>query len=167
MSIQVVYLCDHPHLIAELAVLNFNEWGHYKPGNTVEAQTERMRATCGRGSVPTAVIAIEDGQLLGGALLLEHDLDARPNLTPWLAGVYVKAEYRGRGVASRLVTRIVEEATRLGVPELYLCTPDAQGLYAKLGWEKVEDVDDGVTVTVMKRDLIPREGAEPAPESKK
>lgn len=153
MAIHLDYLCDHTALIAELAELNFNEWGHYKPGNTLEAQTERMRASCGRGSVPTVVVAIENSRLLGGALLLAHDLDSRPQLSPWLAGVYVKTEHRGRGIASQLVTRIVEEAAQVGVPELYLCTPNAQALYAKLGWEEVEEVDDNGRVTVMKRRL--------------
>ncbi|MEB0227947.1 GNAT family N-acetyltransferase [Pseudomonas sp. 10S4] len=155
MAIHLDYLCDHPALIAEFAELNFNEWGHYKPGNTLEAQTEHMRASCGRGSVPTVVVAIEDSQLLGGALLLAHDLDSRPQLTPWLAGVYVKPEHRGRGIPSQLVTRIVEEAAQVGVPELYLCTPNAQALYAKLGWEEIEEVDDNGLVTVMKRSTAP------------
>ncbi|MCX2900615.1 GNAT family N-acetyltransferase [Pseudomonas mandelii] len=153
---QIDYLCDHPALIPELAELNFNEWGHYRPGDTLEARTERMRAACGKGAVPSVVVAIEEGQLLGGALLIDSDLDSRPELTPWLAGVYVKAEHRGRGVASALVNRIVEEAAALGIAELYLYTDSAQSLYARLGWEVVGDTvdDEGLEITVMKR-LVP------------
>ncbi|MBF4558172.1 GNAT family N-acetyltransferase [Pseudomonas sp. p50] len=151
---QIVYLCDHPALIPELAELNFKEWGHFKPHDTLEARTERMRQACGKGAVPTVVVAIEDSQLLGGALLIDSDLASRPDLTPWLAGVYVKAEHRGRGVASALVTRIVEEAAVLGIPELYLYTDTSQSLYGRLGWEVVEDTldDEGLAITVMKRD---------------
>ena len=151
---QIVYLCDHPALIPELAELNFKEWGHFKPHDTLEARTERMRQACGKGAVPTVVVAIEDSQLLGGALLIDSDLASRPDLTPWLAGVYVKAEHRGRGVASALVTRIVEEAAALGIPELYLYTDTSQPLYGRLGWDVVEDTldDEGLAITVMKRD---------------
>lgn len=151
---QIVYLCDHPALIPELAELNFKEWGHFKPHDTLEARTERMRKACGKGAVPTVVVAIEDSQLLGGALLIDSDLASRPDLTPWLAGVYVKAEHRGRGVASALVTRIVEEAAALGIPELYLYTDTSQSLYGRLGWDVVENTldDDGLAITVMKRD---------------
>ena len=89
--------------------------------------------------------------MLGGALLIDSDMKARPELTPWLAGVYVKVEERGRGIASRLVKRIVEEAEALGVPELYLYTDAAQSLYARLGWEVVEEmVYENLPVTVMK-----------------
>ena len=66
----------------------------------------------------------------------------------------MKAEHRGRGVASALVTRIVEEAAALGIPELYLYTDTSQSLYARLGWDVVEDTldDEGLAITVMKRD---------------
>ncbi|MBK5516838.1 GNAT family N-acetyltransferase [Pseudomonas sp. TH10] len=150
---QIDYLCDHPALIPELAELNFNEWGQYRPGDTLQARTVRMRAACGKGAVPSVVVAIEGAQLLGGALLIDSDMKTRPELTPWLAGVYVKTEQRGRGVASQLVKRIVEEAAALGVPQLYLYTDAAQSLYARLGWEVVEHTvdDEGLDITVMKR----------------
>ncbi|MCH4900668.1 MULTISPECIES: GNAT family N-acetyltransferase [unclassified Pseudomonas] len=148
------YLCHHPQLIEELAELNFKEWGQYKPEDTLASRTERMRAACGKGAIPSVVVAIEDGKLLGGALLIDRDMDTRPQLTPWLAGVYVKAEQRGRGIASQLVNRIVEEAAALGVPQLYLYTDAAQSLYARLGWEVLEETEyDGLPVTVMKRAL--------------
>ncbi|MFJ2713941.1 GNAT family N-acetyltransferase [Pseudomonas sp. NPDC087346] len=150
------YLCNHPNLIGELAELNFKEWGEFRPGDTLEARTERMRAACGKGAIPSVVVAIEDSQLLGGALLIDSDMKIRPQLTPWLAGVYVKAEQRGRGVASQLVKRIVDEAAALDVRELYLYTDAAQSLYARLGWEVVEDlVYEELPVTVMKF-TIPR-----------
>lgn len=149
------YLCDHPHLIEELAALNFKEWGEFRDGDTLEARTERMRAACGKGAVPSVVVAIEDGRLLGGALLIDSDMKIRPELTPWLAGVYVKAEERGRGIASQLVNRIVDEAAALGVTELYLYTDAAQSLYARLGWEVVEDlVYEDLPVTVMKFNIL-------------
>jgi GNAT superfamily N-acetyltransferase len=110
-----------------------------------------MRASCGKGAIPSVVVALDGSRLLGGALLLENDLKLRPNLTPWLAGVYVIAQERGRGVASQLVKRVVEEAATLGVRELYLYTDASQALYARLGWEVVEDLlYDDLPVTVMK-----------------
>jgi GNAT superfamily N-acetyltransferase len=146
------YLCDHPELIAELAALNFQEWGQFRPDDTLEARTERMRAACGKGAIPSVVVALEDSQLLGGALLIDSDMQLRPQLTPWLAGVYVKAEHRGRGIASQLVNRIVAKAAALGVQELYLYTDAAQSLYARLGWEVVEElIHEDLPVTVMKR----------------
>ena len=147
----IEYLCDRPEFVEELAELNFKEWGEFRRGDTLEARTERMRNACGKGAIPSVVVAIEDGRLLGGALLIDSDMKTRPELTPWLAGVYVKAEERGRGVASQLVNRIVEEARTLGVQTLYLYTDAAQSLYARLGWEVVEElVYEDLPVTIMK-----------------
>jgi len=66
----------------------------------------------------------------------------------------VKTEQLGRGIASQLVNRIVEEAAALGLPQLYLYTDAAQSLYARLGWEVVEEMEyDGLPVKVMKHSL--------------
>ncbi|MHA3739171.1 GNAT family N-acetyltransferase [Pseudomonas sp. Eth.TT006] len=145
------YLCDHPHLIEELAALHFEEWGRFRPGQTVEDRIKHMRKSCSKGAIPSVVVALEGSRLLGGAMLLENDLKLRPDLTPWLAGVYVKTQERGRGIASQLVNRVAEEAAALGVRELYLYTDASQALYARQGWQVVEDLlYDDLPVTVMK-----------------
>jgi hypothetical protein len=115
------YLCDHPHLIEELAELNFKEWGEFRDGDTLEARTERMRAACGKGAVPSVVVAIEDGRLLGGALLIDSDMKIRPQLTPWLAGVYEGRRTRTRDCFAT-GQRIVAEGGALGVRRC-ICTP--------------------------------------------
>jgi GNAT superfamily N-acetyltransferase len=131
---RIEYLADHPDLIPDLARLHFAEWGHLHPGETLEERTLRLREQCGRGGVPTVVIALEGGELAGSAMLIAHDMDTRMDLAPWLAGVYVAPEYRRRGHGAALVGRIVSEAAALGVPELYLYTPRAADFYSTLGW---------------------------------
>jgi GNAT superfamily N-acetyltransferase len=84
------------------------------------------------------VVALEDGVLLGSAMLIASDMDTRLDLTPWLAGVYVVDAARGRGTGSALVRRVETEAAALGVGRLYLYTPDAMGFYARLGWSVEE-----------------------------
>lgn len=151
---QIEYLADHPSLIPELARLNFEQWGHFRPSETLEDRTRRLEASCGRGGVPSVVVALEDGALCGAAMLVAHDMDTRPELTPWLAGVYVVASCRGRGYGSALVRRIESEASAIGVRRLYLYTPDAMGLYAPLGWEVDERCEYlGQDVAVMSKPL--------------
>ena len=147
---QIEYLADHPLLIPELVRLHFEQWGHLRPDETLEHRTRRLEACCGRGGVPTVFVAIEGGALCGSAMLVAHDMDTRPDLTPWLAGVYVVDAYRGRGYGSALVRRVETEAAELGVERLYLYTPDAQDFYSRLGWvldHRCEYL--GQTVTIM------------------
>jgi GNAT superfamily N-acetyltransferase len=158
----ITYLADHPHLIPQLAVLHFDEWAYLRPGETLEERIVRLTATCGRNAIPSVFVAIDDtGELLGSAELIVCDMDERPELTPWLAGVYVVADRRGRGLATALVRRVEQEAAALGVERLYLYTPSAEGLYERLGWELFERCDHlGHQVALMSKDLA---AAAPAP----
>lgn len=49
------------------------------------------------------MIALENGQLLGGAALATNDLPERPELGPWLACVYITPQARKRGLAEQLI----------------------------------------------------------------
>ncbi|MDU8617456.1 GNAT family N-acetyltransferase [Pseudomonas syringae] len=80
------------------------------------------------------LIAMEDGELLGGASLASDDLAERPDLGPWLACVLVKPEVRGRGVAGHLIDGICSHARAVGISTLYLHTHDQHRFYAKRGW---------------------------------
>ena len=147
-------LTDQESLIRELAQLHFNEWGHYRPDETIEARTSRLRTCCGAGPIPAVVVGLLGSELCGSAMLVAQDMESRPELTPWLAGVYVKPHYRRRGFASALVARIVENAQSLGIPRLYLYTDDWESLYARLGWSVLERCPyKGIHVVVMSRAL--------------
>ena len=151
---RIDYLHDHPLLVCELARLHFAQWGHLRPDESIEDRTQRLEASCGRGGVPTVVVALEDGAILGSAMLVAQDMDTRPDLTPWLAGVYVVAGKRRSGVGSALVRRIEAEAAALGVERLYLWTPDMMPFYAQLGWTLDETCAYlGVQVAIKSRRL--------------
>ncbi|HEY5540234.1 MAG TPA: GNAT family N-acetyltransferase [Coriobacteriia bacterium] len=153
---QIEYLADHPLLVPQLSGLHFEQWAYLRPGGTLEERTRRLEACCGRGGVPCVVVALSDGTLCGSAMLVALDMKTRPELTPWLAGVYVVAAYRGLGYGSALVQRVEFEASALGVRRLYLYTPDAVGFYARLGWVEDERCEYlGHEVSVMSKLLGP------------
>ncbi|MFT6431963.1 MAG: N-acetylglutamate synthase-like GNAT family acetyltransferase [Halopseudomonas sp.] len=81
------------------------------------------------------LIALEDGQLLGGAALAKDDLAERPELGPWLACVLVAPQARRRGLAEQLIEGIYSQARAKGHERLYLHTHDRGDYYAKRGWE--------------------------------
>ena len=102
------------------------------------------------GQIPETFVAVEDGEPLGTASLVAHDLAERMDLSPWLAAVYVAPEFRNRGVGSALVQAVMDEALALGVEELYLFTPDKMSFYGRLGWKVLELREHhGTDVTVM------------------
>ena len=151
---KIEFLADYPEYIAELAELHFAEWSYLNPGETLEDKKEYLKKLCGRSGVPCFVIAVEGDELVGSASLIAQDMDDRPDLAPWLADVFVKPEYRGRGIATTLIQRIESEARSTGIVRLYLYTPDAVKLYKKLGWRIFEASQyKDVHVQIMVKDI--------------
>lgn len=134
----IEYLADHPEVIPTLAQWQHAEWGHTRPGDTAEKRAARLRDYSNHDRIPLTVVALEGSELLGAASLIEHDMETRLELTPWLAGVFVGKPYRRRGVGAELVKRIIVEAAKLRVPLLYLYTVHSERLYASLGWTLME-----------------------------
>ena len=67
-------------------------------------------------------------------LLVPNEIEPCHPVTPWLAGLYVSAKFRGRGLAKALVDALEQEARRFGNARIYLYTDDAENFYYKLGW---------------------------------
>ncbi|PMR68401.1 GNAT family N-acetyltransferase [Halomonas heilongjiangensis] len=144
---------DSPHL-ARVAAWQNAEWGHLTPGETPTSRLKALRGECGDAGVPSAFAALCDGQPVGTASLVADDMSVRRELSPWLASVFVPPEWRGRGIASRLVQRVEAEVAASGIARLYLFTPDQQALYRRLGWQDHEALNyRGEDVTIMVRRL--------------
>ena len=62
----------------------------------------------------------------------------RPELSPWLAGVFGSPGHRRRGIGAALVERVVREAQSLGKSPIYLYTSGSSALYLSLGRSLVE-----------------------------
>lgn len=147
----IVYLANHQQYIPMLAPWLFGEWGHLNIGETLESRVARLQLHTGSPGIPCTLLALEGEMLLGSAALVENDLSSHPQLTPFLASVFVIPEHRKKGVASALVKQVMNTAADLGFDTLYLITHDQQKLYAKLAWSPVEDLQyRGESVTLMK-----------------
>ena len=134
----IEYLADRPEFIPTAAHWLHKEWGHLRPNETVADRAERLERACGHREIPTTFVAIDGDHPVGCASLIEHDMLTRPELSPWLAGVFVPSEYRSRGIGAVLVKRVIQEARSLGIARIYLYTPSSGGLYLKLGWSVIE-----------------------------
>jgi predicted amidohydrolase/GNAT superfamily N-acetyltransferase len=143
-------LAEHPHLVRVIA-----EW-HQRSDerHSLDFWIRCHAAEARRDSIPSAWVAFVDGEPAGSVSLVEHNLDTRPELSPWLAALWVRPEYRGRGVGTGLVRRCEEETRRLGVRRLHLYTEEASGFYARLGWSVASHEEyEGESVVVMIREL--------------
>jgi GNAT superfamily N-acetyltransferase len=153
-SLRIEPLADHVERVPTIARWHHAEWNRLNPALTLEAREARIRKRANRGGIPTTLVALVEDELAGSASLVEDDMDTHPELTPWLASVYVPPEFRRRGVASALTRAIEAQAAREGVETLWLWTPDQERLYARLGWTMVaREPYRGVEATIMRKDL--------------
>ena len=135
--LRLLWLCDHMQYSDTLA-----QWLHqqfaYEFAEQPLADWQREFAE-GQGNGDwRCLIAIEHGQLLGGASLASNDLPERPELGPWLACVFIAPQARQRGLAQQLIEGICTAAKANGTARLYLHTHDRSDYYAKRGWRVQE-----------------------------
>ena len=99
-------------------------------------------------------VLLVDGEPVGTASLIVNDLSSRPELTPWLAPLYVRTDARGHGYALDLIRAVEAAASVAGFDSIWLYTSTAEGLYLNAGWEPVERCErKGQPAVLMRRDL--------------
>lgn len=148
--ISIEYLADRPECIPTLAHWFYEEWSSVRPGDSVEGRIALLKDRCSKGRIPLTMVAVSEGELLGSASLIEHDMDNRLELYPWLAGVFVAPARRRQGIGATLVRRIVAEADALRIIKLYLYTFKSTAFYTDLGWVLLEPaVYRGKQVSIM------------------
>jgi N-acetylglutamate synthase-like GNAT family acetyltransferase len=112
----------------------------WKPGGyPLDHISSRLRDSMSSSDIPFALIAHDGAKFLGTASVIASDVEERPQLTPWIAAVWVEPEARRRGVAAALVDRAARACFGLGIARAYLCArPALTDFYEKLGWTRIE-----------------------------
>lgn len=155
---RIELLANRRDAIPTLARWFYDEWSRFRPGWTRQDFEGSIAARCNTDRVPLALIGSEGQELIGTVCLEAHNMDTRRDLSPWLAGLYVKQEWRHQGIGARLVRAIEAKASELGIHKLYLYTPDSEHFYARLGWSLRErTVYRDCEVAIMEKALLPEE----------
>lgn len=156
-DLTIAYLADHPQYIPQLAQWLHEQFGYLSTATTLDMRIERLQHNCKRHAVPSTFIALRGDALVGSAALVVSDMSIRPNLTPWLASVYVAPEAREQGIGRALVHHVAADAAAQGHPRLWLYTSDDRlRFYGAMGWQITEAVEyRGFPMFVMALDLPP------------
>ena len=154
----IVRIADRPDLVPIVAGWLWHEWWH-QDGYTLEQTHDAVAASVSPSGPPQSFVLLVDGKPIGTASLVAHDLDERPDLTPWLAGVFVIPEARGRGHVVHLIEAVEAACRSAAIPVVWLYTAGAEHVYARAGWHSVETIQrlGRRPVTLMRRDLTSRD----------
>ncbi len=124
-----ITLRERPEL-AEAAA----RWFHEKWGVPKEAYLECMEAYLAGKTEYGWYLCLDGGRIVAGMGVIENDFHERKDLAPNVCAVYTEEEYRGRGIAGRLLDNVVADLRAKGVSPVYLVT-DHTGFYERYGWE--------------------------------
>ena len=152
MTRRIAAVSDRPDLAPLVARWRVEAFFSDLGGYTVEQMTALILAPP-PGPTETFVL-FDQGQPVATVGVVRSDLDARPDLSPWLAGLFVLPGFRRRGHAAVLVRRAEAFARAASVPVLWLYTLRAEPFYARLGWERAGvEQENGSAVVLMRRPL--------------
>lgn len=155
---KVESLADFPEHWQNAAQWSYAAWQHEFPSDTVQTYLDMysFAATQPTNRLVEVYAAIsQDNELLGVATLIDDDeLPDANEPGPWLAAVFVEPGSRKFGIGSALVQRVVDRATELNYPTLYLYTEFAENWYVTKGWTKIRPtLFLGLLHTVMRLEL--------------
>jgi predicted N-acetyltransferase YhbS len=129
---RIVHLFERPQHMPTVATWIYNEFWADKNRYSTEDLTSLLRQATRADVIPLSLLALCSDEPVGTVNLIENDDEHRSELTPWLAALYVRPEYRRRGIGSLLVYTLQQAAVRLGFRLMYLGT-DNPAFYAHLG----------------------------------
>jgi GNAT superfamily N-acetyltransferase len=139
VTIAIRLLADLPQLIEPVARLRWLEWHDL---HHLDFWVDTTRREAGRDELPVTWVAVgAGGEAVGAIALGPHEVDERPDRTPWVWGMVVDAGMRNRGVGRMLLSRLERFAVGRGYAEVWVVTgPPAVAFYERCGWRAVEQI---------------------------
>ncbi|HUN96158.1 MAG TPA: GNAT family N-acetyltransferase [Bradyrhizobium sp.] len=137
-SFTISDLRQRPEFFDTVATRIWQAWwkddGH-PPGYIANRLRENIEIT----PIPFALVAHDGETFLGTASVIASDLAERPQLTPWVAAVWVEPQARQHGIGAALVDRATCDGFALGFDRLHLCArPQRTAYYERRGWAVIE-----------------------------
>jgi len=126
---RIITLRERPELALIAA-----EWFHSKWGVPTEAYLECMQAYLSEETENGWYLCLNGDNIVAGLGVIDNDFHDRKDLTPNVCAVYTDDEHRKKGLAGKLLNRVVEDMKIKGIEPLYLITNHI-GFYERYGWE--------------------------------
>lgn len=142
IEVKIERISQRPDKHADVAEMIYKEFAVKKEKPKTLNEVVELFVDETDGTLPIRFVALDGEEAVGTVSLVENDLTVRPELTPWLASLVVKSDYRSRGVGKLLLEETKKLAKSLGYQELYLRTETASEYYKKNGWTYLETTAD-------------------------
>lgn len=154
--VTIDFLCRYPQYTDSVAGWIYSTFVVNSPRTATLDKIIQNLKKASETEFPITFVAIENRECIGTVSIFSNDLKTQSDLTPWLAAVIVRPEFRNRGVAAALIKHACGVAKSLGFSTIYLRTEHAAQYYERLGWEFIcSAVDEnGIETAVYKLSLL-------------
>lgn len=141
--VRIGLLADHRELIPGVGRIRWQEWGRVPQRTELAWWVDVTALESGRDKLPVTFVAIDAGGAAAGAVGLgRFDPDERRDRSPWVLGMVVRPDFRGRGVGRLLLRALSGWAGQRGFRQLWVATGDpATGFYEACGWTPTDTFD--------------------------
>lgn len=101
-------------------------------------------------SFPITIVLSKDKILVGFYQIVDNDTK-NSYLSPWIANVFIKEEFRNNGYGKMLINSIPKFMQKYNIKDIYLHTR-LINFYEKFGWKKLEELksDDNIKRNIYK-----------------
>lgn len=100
--------------------------------------------------VPLCLVAHNGEEFVGTVSVIVSDMVVRPNYSPWIAALWVDADFRNRGVGETLVETALQAIAQLGIDKAYLCAlREKRDYYLRRNWTQIEEDVGEKFLTIM------------------
>ena len=110
------------------------DWFHSKWGVPKEAYLKCMDSYINGETEYGWYLCLNGEDIVAGLGVIDNDFHDRKDLYPNVCAVYTDENYRGRGIAGKLLNMVVEDMRSKNISPIYLIT-DHIGFYERYGWE--------------------------------
>ncbi len=138
MDLAIDYLANHPELVPELAAWFYDEWGRKESDNALETITRRLQRRLNTDKAPLTLVGFLENEVVASASIKIREMETHPQYKHWLGAVYIKPDYRGKGLGSQVVNHSVSIAANIKISHIYLYTHSHESFYDRLGWRTIE-----------------------------
>lgn len=121
-----------------IAKWQYAEWGSgYNQTDLADFLVDIRRAIRSE-EIPLILVATAESEIVGTASIIENDLPLRKDLNPWLASVFVRPDWRRKGIASQLIKVALTRARLIRIKKIFLFTHDLQEFYNEFAFVTID-----------------------------
>lgn len=111
------------------------KWFYEKWNIPIEAYLESIQECQEKQTkIPQWYLVLNENKIIGGLGVIENDFHKRKDLSPNICALYVEKNYRGKGIAKKMLDFVCKDLYTIGYQGVYLITEHTD-FYEKCGWE--------------------------------